>query len=115
MSTFDASKIAEQLSGDPFEFTDLDGELHELPNFDTLTGRQVDRFLQGDESVIREIAPDAWEKIQDMPIGVIEALARAWSEHGGESGKSSSGSPATAKPGTPRKQTSPSKGSTSKG
>lgn len=95
---FDARKIADTMSAEPFVFTGMDGEEYELPNINTLTGEQGKRFREGDESVIDEIADtDVVAAIDAMPLGVQGELSKAWVRFG-QSGKAGSRSSAPRKP-----------------
>lgn len=102
---FDARKIADSMSAEPFVFTGLDGEEYELPNINTLTGEQGKRFRQGDESVLEEVAdPEVVAAIDAMPLGVQSELSRAWVKFG-ESGKAASRSSAPRRPRRPSRST----------
>lgn len=94
---FDARVESEQQQKDfiPFEFTDMDGAVHTLMNSSLLTGEQITRLLNGDDSILRNLNEGAYEAIQKMGIGVGEKLAEAWIEHGGTTGKEQSESSET--------------------
>lgn len=78
-----------------FEFFDLEGQVHKLPNIQLLEGTLAARLMGGDEEVIKEINAAAYEAIVKMPLGVGEALAEAWIDAGGPEGKEESESSST--------------------
>lgn len=80
---FDARKLAADLPDDPFQFVGMDGETYELPNSSRLTGAQAQRFKDGDDSVLQDVAdPDTYQAIMAMPVTLTENLAAAWIRHG---------------------------------
>ncbi|MET9953505.1 hypothetical protein ABZ135_18410 [Streptomyces sp. NPDC006339] len=103
---FDTRKITPNL--EPFEFIDLDGESHEMPNFSTLTGDQTARLKAGDESVIEEICDeDTVAAFEAMPMYVQMQVAQAWAEHAGAVGKAA---PRSSRPrSTPKRSRSTSR------
>jgi hypothetical protein len=91
----------------PFEFTGLDGKPYELPHPLTLTERQVDKINSGDpKGVIEDVAPEAFNAIQDMPSYVSKQLGQQWLSEAQESGKSPSASRRTRRAVKPSKRTS---------
>jgi hypothetical protein len=96
---FDARKLAAELSLQPFEFIGMDGRTYQMPNINSLTGEQARRFKAGDEAVLEEIAsPQAYEAIEQMPIGVQRRMAQDWVRHGGQPGKAASPSSPRRRP-----------------
>jgi hypothetical protein len=112
---FDARTAAVELQAacQPFPFVGLDGVHYELPNTQLMTGMQLSRLMQGDDTVIRELNDEAFHAIREMPTGVGEKLAEAWLEFSGEVGKEPTPSPVPPSDGSPSKATSPSEDSTS--
>lgn len=113
MPVFDAAAAAAELDYSPFEFTGLDGELYELPNAKSLTAKQLQSVQTGDDTVLAELAPEAYEAMMQMPVGVTEQLGAAWFAQIEEVGKSPSASPKTPAVSKRSRQTSRSAGKTS--
>ena len=108
---FDARKIAAEQNTDPFVFTAMDGDEYELPNINTLTGEQARRFREGDDSVLEDLADeDAYDAIEEMPVGVQGELSKAWVLHGQRAGKAGSRSSRRRSSAKPSRSTSSSTG-----
>lgn len=84
----DARAIAEEKVADypPFEFYDMDGELHSLVNPMTLETAEINSLMQaaedGDEDQMKafmaKYAPEAETAMDAMPLFVSVAIMEAW-------------------------------------
>jgi len=109
MPVFDARQAVDDAADDypPFPFIGLDGETYEIPHALTITERQAAKLNAGGVAVVvKELAPDAWAAIEDMPVHVSRQIGEQWASQAGEPGKSRPGSTRTRNNVKPSKRTS---------
>lgn len=84
---FDAKAIEEAAEFEDFEFTDLDGKPHSLPNLKSLRMDFIEQFEEYGTEIFEELNADAYTAIQKMQAGTVEKLVESYVDHSGVEGK----------------------------